>query len=614
MIKTKVVGKSLGEIEVLTYIQTIYQGEIISGYTHPKAGKKELDIYLPDVQIGFEYNGAFWHSTAFKGRNDHLDKQNLYKELGVQVYFLDAADWENSARKPILQARIAYILGALDTSIYARKTEVVYPTVAQEKEFLTQNHIQGYAISTYRVGLQYEGDLVALLSFSKRRINTNSRGAEAETTLELLRYATSISSRVVGGLSKLLRTAQVDLLEQYPNVEKIITYSDNSLSVGNMYERVGFKYLRTAAPSYYYVLNGKKYNRYTFRKSVLKERFPTYYDENLSETQIVDRIPNLHRIWNVGNRVYELDLTEPLTVPSKQTKETTRTLPLRKVSYQENLENLSGRPLPENSTLSTELQLEDGSLSTVGELLVSQYLSEHSDIRNKNRLFQRWLDDRFGKGTYQLLGNFHSFSRLVTILDVDHQIRKRTYPKSLTTNGKFKVTDMFERIEEKYEGRFQPVMEGYVDGDTPMDFIDTLYDNEILRSTPRGLLRRKNTPGAPSKISSFKRKVKELYGDEYEVLADQIDSMEDPIEIYSKSLNETRLISPHNFLSNGGFKRSRLKKGAEVFDSRLAEHGYKRIAPFTGLRGITKVQHLETGNIIEGTGNAIKLRLKKLEK
>ena len=55
---SNIIGKSLGEIEVLTFIQTIYQGQILSGYIHPKV-KKELDIYLPEVQIGFEYNGAY---------------------------------------------------------------------------------------------------------------------------------------------------------------------------------------------------------------------------------------------------------------------------------------------------------------------------------------------------------------------------------------------------------------------------------------------------------------------------------------------------------------------------------------------------------------------------
>lgn len=42
---SNIIGKSLGEIEVLTFIQTIYQGQIISGYIHPKVKKRTR--YIP---------------------------------------------------------------------------------------------------------------------------------------------------------------------------------------------------------------------------------------------------------------------------------------------------------------------------------------------------------------------------------------------------------------------------------------------------------------------------------------------------------------------------------------------------------------------------------------
>ena len=86
MRKTKVLGKSLGEIDVLLYIKTLYTGEVLSGYRHPEV-KKELDIYLPDLNIGFEYNGAYWHSTKFHGKEYHLEKQVAFKKVGIRVYF-----------------------------------------------------------------------------------------------------------------------------------------------------------------------------------------------------------------------------------------------------------------------------------------------------------------------------------------------------------------------------------------------------------------------------------------------------------------------------------------------------------------------------------------------
>ena len=106
---SKILGKSVGELEVLTYIQTIYTGPILSGYKHPSVNK-EIDIYLPDEHIGFEYAGGYWHSEEFKSSTAHLDKQQAYQERGIQVYFLAAADWTNKRTRPILEARIKYIL------------------------------------------------------------------------------------------------------------------------------------------------------------------------------------------------------------------------------------------------------------------------------------------------------------------------------------------------------------------------------------------------------------------------------------------------------------------------------------------------------------------------
>ena len=110
---SNIIGKSLGEIEVLTFIQTIYQGQILSGYIHPKV-KKELDIYLPEVQIGFEYNGAYWHSDRFVDTDTHLTKKRLYeKEAGITVYFISSLDWTDPVKRKLIETRIRCILGQL---------------------------------------------------------------------------------------------------------------------------------------------------------------------------------------------------------------------------------------------------------------------------------------------------------------------------------------------------------------------------------------------------------------------------------------------------------------------------------------------------------------------
>jgi hypothetical protein len=51
-------SRSIKEDELYNFILSNYSGEIVRSYRD----KLEIDIYLPDLKIGFEFNGLYWHS------------------------------------------------------------------------------------------------------------------------------------------------------------------------------------------------------------------------------------------------------------------------------------------------------------------------------------------------------------------------------------------------------------------------------------------------------------------------------------------------------------------------------------------------------------------------
>lgn len=111
------------------------------------------------------------------------------------------------------------------------------------------------------------------------------------------------SKPVVGGFSKLFK----NILDENNSIEKVITYADLRWSSenDNVYLKNGFSLLRKSKPSYWYVAGSiRRYHRYNFRKQVLKEKFPEFYDDSLTEHQIMDKT-NYRRIWDCGNLVYE---------------------------------------------------------------------------------------------------------------------------------------------------------------------------------------------------------------------------------------------------------------------------------------------------------------------
>lgn len=86
------------EKELLSFIKTLYSGNIIENkrFTNSDGKKYELDIYLPDKKIGFEYNGLYWHSNV-KLKEDysayHYNKYKFFKDIDITIYQIFEDDW-----------------------------------------------------------------------------------------------------------------------------------------------------------------------------------------------------------------------------------------------------------------------------------------------------------------------------------------------------------------------------------------------------------------------------------------------------------------------------------------------------------------------------------------
>jgi hypothetical protein len=295
---------SNGELDMKRFLESFYNGNIIQHYRYEKKGL-EIDFYVPDKKIGFEFDGTYWHSTkVIDDKNTQLKKYNYFKDLGIKVYFINEDDWYN--KTGILKSKIKHILGYNDIEkIYARNTTLKYNIPAKEyKEFLNNNHIQGYCHDNFNFGLYYNNTLIAFMSFAYSRNNVNNKN----NRLELLRYATDINYRIIGGFSKLLKHSIIYIKQNYPEYSCIYSFADISLTNGNVYEKNGFVLDHICKPSYFYIYKHKKINRYNYRKSELKKKFPQYYNENLTEFEITEKIPSLYRIYNCGNFVYRYDI------------------------------------------------------------------------------------------------------------------------------------------------------------------------------------------------------------------------------------------------------------------------------------------------------------------
>lgn len=86
---------SIVEIEMYNFIKE-NTSELIIRNDRNIIKPYEIDVYLPNLKIAFEFNGTYWHSTKFKGKNYHLDKFNMCNLNNIKLITICESNWINN--------------------------------------------------------------------------------------------------------------------------------------------------------------------------------------------------------------------------------------------------------------------------------------------------------------------------------------------------------------------------------------------------------------------------------------------------------------------------------------------------------------------------------------
>ena len=281
---------SRGEEEINEFIQKL--GLETKSRVRDIIKPYEIDIVVPDKKIGFEFDGLMWHSEQYTDKRSLLKKTNLASDIGYRLIHIFEDEWNN--KRDIVKSRISSILGVPNRKIFARKCDVrkIEPDVS--RKFVNENHLQGNVNASYRYGLFYKEELVAVMTFGKLRISLGQKSDDG--VFELLRFCTKCGVQVVGGAGKLLKSFVKEILPH-----KIVSYADKRWSTGKLYESLGFTYIGDSAPNYFYIIGKKRENRFKFRKDRLVAEG---FDPTKSEHEIMlER--KIYRIYDCGAMKFE---------------------------------------------------------------------------------------------------------------------------------------------------------------------------------------------------------------------------------------------------------------------------------------------------------------------
>ena len=251
----------------------------------------EIDTYVSSRRVGFEINGVYWHSYSNMeviDRDRHLNK--LKHAINNNINLIQFTDYEILNQNKIVTSMVQSRLG-FSNRIYARNTKIQSISSELSDVFLVDNHLKGAGNPSVRIGLNFNDELVSLMTFS-RSFNTNA--------WKIDRFATKLGYVVVGGASKILNYFK---LNHKPT--SILTYADCRYSTGNVYESIGMTRLSTRTiPGYQYVKGNKLFSRQKFQKhklvSLYESGFLKFFDHGLTELE--NMLANGYRVlYDCGN-------------------------------------------------------------------------------------------------------------------------------------------------------------------------------------------------------------------------------------------------------------------------------------------------------------------------
>jgi very-short-patch-repair endonuclease len=255
--------------------------------------KYEIDLYLIDYNIGIELDGLYWHSELGGGKQKfyHLDKTNYFKNKNIDILHFWETEWRH--KKDIVLSIIKNKIGK-SKKIYGRKCTIKEVSSNDSRNFLDNNHLQGNVNSAIKIGLYYNNELVSLFTMGKPRMNKNYE-------YELLRFCNKLNYTVIGGFSKLLKYFIINY-----KPKNIITYADRRYSLGNLYSKNGFEFIRETNPNYYYMFDYTVIEtRHKYQKHKLNNILETF-DSNKTEWDNM-QLNGYDRIWDCGNLVFVLN-------------------------------------------------------------------------------------------------------------------------------------------------------------------------------------------------------------------------------------------------------------------------------------------------------------------
>lgn len=247
-------------------------------------GKRlKIDIFIEETNLAIEINGLYWHTDNTQKTEQRKYEYCIDNSINYLMFFEDEIHDKVQICKNILKVHLGYSTDKVKIrpqkcEIKLIKSELAFP-------FYDKFHIQGRCNSKYHIGVFYKNQLIACMS-----IRTPFRPNSGDW--EISRMASNFKYQVHGIWSYLLKWVLTNKLIH----GKLITFSDNRLFNGNVYEKIGMTKVGKIRSDYYWTKGMSRFNKSSLRKPDDSDK--TEFELRSSE--------GYHRIWDLGKTKWEI--------------------------------------------------------------------------------------------------------------------------------------------------------------------------------------------------------------------------------------------------------------------------------------------------------------------
>lgn len=235
-------GRSISkpESEISDYIENTFGFSVERNNRKILENGKEIDIYIPEKKIGFEFDGMIWHSEKYnKDKNYHLDKTNICLNKGIKLFHIYSYEYEK--HKELVLSKISDILGKFSNEVInCNVCEIKLINKSDAENFLNVNSLCGFVKSTIFIALCYNNDIVSVMGLKKYSDNWT-------ITIFTNYYKYNVND------------AELTLFDYFKHNykhNKVNAFLDRRWETdihNNVYIHMGFKFKRTTKPDYMYV-------------------------------------------------------------------------------------------------------------------------------------------------------------------------------------------------------------------------------------------------------------------------------------------------------------------------------------------------------------------------